>query len=415
MRTIHVAGAGLAGLAAAMAAVEAGARVVVYEAARHAGGRCRSFDDPVVGRRIDNGNHLVLSGNRATLGYVDALGVRDRLVEVRPASFPFVDLADGERWAIRPGPAWWPLWPLEHRRRPPGVRAREFAAGLALLRAGPDQSVGDVVSTSGAAFRRFWEPFVVGVLNTDAESAAAALLRPVILETLARGEHRSRPLIARTGLSDALVEPAVEWLRRQGAVVHFGARLEALDLTADGARALRVGGTSVALEAGDQIVVALPPWETASLLTCPSPPMGYSPILNAHFRVPGGGVTTPTLLGVVGGLAQWIICREDVASVTVSAADAVIDTPPAALAERLWPEVVAALGLAPAPLGPSRIVKERRATIRQTPAAVAAKWSAKTRWPNVTIAGEATDTGLPATIEAAIRSGHHAVKMLHAL
>ena len=73
-RTIHVVGAGLAGLSAATILAERGERVVVHEAAAQAGGRCRSYFDPQLGMTIDNGNHLVLSGNRAVQAYLTRLG-----------------------------------------------------------------------------------------------------------------------------------------------------------------------------------------------------------------------------------------------------------------------------------------------------------------------------------------------------
>lgn len=65
----HIVGAGLAGLSTAVNLLKAGRQVSLYEAAGHAGGRCRSYHDATLDRRIDNGNHLVLSGNRAVMGY----------------------------------------------------------------------------------------------------------------------------------------------------------------------------------------------------------------------------------------------------------------------------------------------------------------------------------------------------------
>ena len=99
---MHVVGAGLAGLAAAVALAGDGRRVVLYEAAAHAGGRCRSFIDAELGVRIDNGNHLLLSGNRAALAYVERIGALDTFERPAEAAIPFVDLADGERWEVRP-------------------------------------------------------------------------------------------------------------------------------------------------------------------------------------------------------------------------------------------------------------------------------------------------------------------------
>src|ERR1700744_740869 len=96
--TVHVIGAGLAGLAAATALAEGGVAVEVSEAAGQAGGRCRSYFDSQLGLTIDNGNHLVMSGNYAVMRYLTAIGSRDRLAGPDTAEFNFFDLKSGERW-----------------------------------------------------------------------------------------------------------------------------------------------------------------------------------------------------------------------------------------------------------------------------------------------------------------------------
>ncbi|HKY86025.1 MAG TPA: FAD-dependent oxidoreductase, partial [Pseudorhodoplanes sp.] len=90
---IHIVGAGIAGLAAAVRLAQAGRRVIVHEAAGQAGGRCRSYHDPALDMMIDNGNHLLLSGNRDALAYLKIIGAEHLLVGPGAAEFPFVDLA----------------------------------------------------------------------------------------------------------------------------------------------------------------------------------------------------------------------------------------------------------------------------------------------------------------------------------
>ena len=105
MAKVHIIGAGLAGLSAGVELVESPYEVRLYEAADQAGGRCRSYYDKQLGKRIDNGNHLLLSANKAALNYLTRIGARDSLIEAPEARFPFLDLSSGQRWELRPGGA----------------------------------------------------------------------------------------------------------------------------------------------------------------------------------------------------------------------------------------------------------------------------------------------------------------------
>ena len=96
-RTVHVVGAGLAGLSAAVRLAARGAHVVLHEAAGQAGGRCRSYHDPVLDMVIDNGNHLLLSANHAALSYLETIGAQGRLAGPPAAEFAFMDILSGER------------------------------------------------------------------------------------------------------------------------------------------------------------------------------------------------------------------------------------------------------------------------------------------------------------------------------
>ena len=120
----HIIGAGLAGLSAAVRLAERGRSVAVYEAAGQAGGRCRSYYDAGFGAVIDNGNHLLLSGNDAAMRYLALIGGADKLQGPERAEFAFADLETGEHWKLSIGEG--PLAVLAVRRRRAACRARSL-------------------------------------------------------------------------------------------------------------------------------------------------------------------------------------------------------------------------------------------------------------------------------------------------
>jgi hydroxysqualene dehydroxylase len=408
---VHVIGAGLAGLAAAVRLIGSGRTVIVHEAAPHAGGRCRSYYDSELGCRIDNGNHLLLSGNNATLDYLGLIGAQ-RTVEGPPeAVFPFVDAETNERWALRPNRGIVPWWVLTPKRRVPRTHATDYLAALALQRADPSATVAAVVDPGRSLFGRLWEPLVVAALNTSVELASASLFGSILRETLGRGGAACRPLLPRVGLSETFVQPALARLRAEGAEIRFNARLKAAHFTAKRVSALVFDTGSITLGGSDSVILAVPAAIAARLVPALTVPDLSSPIVNAHFRCnsPQGG---PFFIGVIAGAAQWIFRKREVLSVTVSAADRIVDLPAAELYELFWQDVALAYRLPTRPVPPARIVKERRATFLASPEQLKRRPGQMTAWENLLLAGDYVETGLPATIEGAIRSGFTAARLL---
>jgi hydroxysqualene dehydroxylase len=409
-RTFHVIGAGLAGLAAAVRLSEAGEAVVVHEAAGQAGGRCRSYHDPALDMEIDNGNHLLLSANHAALGYLRMIGAADRLVGPEHADFPFVDLKTGERWTLRISDGRVPWWIFDSGRRVPGTRASDYLGYARLLWPPRDAAVGDIVACSGPLYDRLLGPLLLAALNTAPPEGSAALAGAVLRETVGAGGRACRPLIARDGLGAAFIAPALDYLGARGVTVGFGRRLRALELAEQNVVALGFD-ESVRLQADDRVILAVPPVVAAALVPDLPAPSQFRAIVNAHFRVAPPPGMAP-IVGVVSGTVEWIFAFPNRLSVTISGADRLVDTPRDALARTIWREVatVAQIGDTET-LPPWQIVRERRATFAALPAEERKRPGAETAWRNLWLAGDWTATGLPATIEGAIRSGERAAAL----
>jgi len=413
MTRAHIIGAGLAGLSAAVELAQKGVEIVLYEQATQAGGRARSFHDSHLDRVIDNGNHLLLSGNYSALGLLETINARQRLIGPGSARFDFADLATNDRWTINfnRGPV--PLWVLYEQSRVPGTSMMDYISGLKLLTAG-NRSVANLFGEQGQMYRRFWEPFSVAVLNTLPHEAVARVLLPVIKETLAKGAAYSMPLVAREGLSDTFVDPALKWLERRKADTRFGQRITGFENDGDKITAIKTARSREPVKAGDVVVLATPAWVTPTLLENIAAPQEFAPIVNLHFQVDGfdGDKVETPILGLVGSPAHWLFVRGDIISVTVSAAFDLADKSAKEIAAIIWPDVAKVFQLDSMKIPPVRVIKEQRATFKTTPAELERRPPAKTIYKNLTLAGDWTDTGLPATIEGAIRSGVTAVKAL---
>jgi squalene-associated FAD-dependent desaturase len=305
-----------------------------------------------------------------------------------------------------------PWWTFSSGRRVPETNAFDYLPLARLLAVRGHETLGDVLSCSGTLYDRLLRPVFLAALNTDPPDASAALAGAVVRETLAKGGRASRPLIAQHGLGAAFVDPATAYLLRHGVEIRFDHQLRALDLADDRVRTLDFGEDKIDLGNDDAIILAVPGWVAPSLVRDLSAPRKHSAILNAHFKIaaPRG---FPRILGVLNGITEWIFTFPDRISVTVSAADRFMESEREPLARQIWSEVAALAGYN-GELPPWHIVKERKATFAALPDENARRPAPQTRWRNLLLAGDWTATGLPATIEGAIRSGTRAAELLRA-
>jgi len=400
-----VAGAGLAGLSAAVTLRGAGLQVAVADAAAQAGGRCRSYHDPQIGRVIDNGNHLVLSGNRAVARFRAAISAAAPLAGPDSADFFFCDLATSERWTVRVNEGRIPWWITRPGCRVPRSGIVDYLPILRLL--DPREArVDQRITTIGPVWERLLEPVLLAALNTPPAEGSARLTAHVLRETMAKGGAAMRPQIAEPSLAAAFIDPAVASLEARGTPLSLGKRLRAIGFEGDRVVNLDWGRGPERVGMEEAVVLAVPPWVAATLVPELVVPDEFHAIVNAHFDHPAPA-GAPPMLGLFGGTAEWLFAFPDRLSVTTSAADRLVDTDREEIARSCWADIEKALGIA-TPLPRWQVVKEKRATFAATPEQNAKRPPARTRWRNLFLAGDWTDTGLPATIEGALRSGEAA-------
>jgi len=356
--------------------------VTLYEATNQAGGRCRSYADKQLGCTLDNGNHLILRGNRAAWNYIKQLGTFREFYGATQ-DYVFQDAANRKQWYIRP-----PFVP-------------DAWQGFRLLMASKKKTVAQCFNTQSRFYQEFVEPLCIAALNTHPKYASAQMLRNVWLRMLM--PSNADYLQIYTDFNQALIEPALKQIDK----VEFMQRLRGIEIENNRVTVLQFTEFRQTISADERVVLAIPPEATATLLPALNiQPLETNSIINGHFLY-DTDTLAPRLLGVLNSPLHWVFLKEGLISTTTSHAETsgLSDN----IAETLWTELGKCYSaLKDKPMPPHRIVAEKRATIAATPKNLAARPSANTGLQNLTLAGDWLDYPLPASIEAAIRSGNKA-------
>ena len=433
-----VIGGGCAGLAAATSLAERGARVLVLEARPTLGGRATAFTDPATGERVDNGQHVLLGCYRDTFQFLDRIGAMDR---VQVQNRLTVDLIDREGRASRLA---CPLLPPPFNLVGGLMRwsALSWRDRIAALRVRGTRDLGGV----GRAFtalqnetvrawlvrhrqtprliEMLWEPLAVAALNQSIDAASALPFARVLTEMLGRNARDASIALPLKPLDELYAIPARTYIERQGGEVRTTspARVDcAADLSA--AHVVVRHETFTA-----PIIICAVPWFALSdVFVDPHPSLqptldaanqtAASPIVTVNLwfdRV----VTEHVLIGLPGRTMQWIFDKRRVfgehashLSLVSSGAEKVVELTNEKLIELAIGEVNDAIPAArAAALRRAVVVRERRATFSVAPGQPQ-RPSTRTSIPGLFLAGDWIDTGLPATIESAVRSGHIAASL----
>ena len=426
---VVVVGGGFAGLAAATALAEAGVAVHVLEARPTLGGRANAFRDPATGERIDNGQHVLAGCYRETLKFLARVGSAGLLHRPSLLSVPMID-EDGRRTELRLPPLPSPYNLLAGVLAWDALTAADRWSMLRLGRAlrgqtpvRPDETVRQWLQRYGQSARLcrlLWEPLALAALNQSIDQAAARAFVAVTSRMFGSDADAATLLLPAVPLDELFALPAARYLAQTGSHVETHARCEVL-FESSNVRAVRRGGSELA--AG--VVICAVPW-FAIAETLQSPPETLAPLIGRASAMKAVPIVTvnlwydtdaalPPLLGLPGRTFQWMFARRQLVgtqqsylSLVSSGADALC----AAASDELIAIAARELGAAVPVLRTARlrhgqVVRERRATFSLHPSGPARPGTV-TPARGLLLAGDWIDTGLPATIESAVESGHRA-------
>ena len=436
---VVVVGAGFAGLSAAAALAEAGARVLVLEARPQLGGRATAFPDRATGELVDNGQHVLFGCYRATFEFLERIGAAGN-VKRQPALELTCYDRSGQRSVLRcprlPAPFHllggvlrWNAIPLGERLAALRLAPALLAARARLGTPGPPSPVGAetvhdwlVRHGQGPVLREWlWEPLAVAALNQPVRHAAAAPFVRVLAEMFSPDPAASALVLPTRPLHQMYAEPARAYITSRGGEVRTSALAR---VSVNGTAGLAVDVRGERLDAS--VVVSAVAWHAVANLFNPAPPAELASMLRAADGMASEPIVTVNLwydravlpepfAGLPGRAMQWVFEKRMVfggsashLSLVSSGAGSLAPLPAAELTELAAREVAEALPAARgARLLRSTVVRERKATFSLAPGQPA-RPPTRTPVAGLFLAGDWTDTGLPATIESAVVSGHAA-------
>lgn len=416
---VAIIGGGCAGLAAAATLAQHGIPAAVFEASRQLGGRTRGLNWK--GRRLDNGQHILIGAYSETLRLIRLAGVDLSSALLR---LPLQLIQQGQ-FKLRAStrlPA--PLHILAGILRAKGLSRRERLAALRFMaflklsgfRLAQDEPLGTFLARHKQpehVTRWLWEPLCLAALNTPLAQASTQVFLNVLRDSFSRGKADSDLLLPRLDLSALLAEPLAEYVRRAGGEIHLGAPVTAIRQAAAGFAVECAGETrhfsqviaAVSPFRLPELVAHLPHLEDAARI-CNA--YTYQPIYTVYLQYPETARLPFPMIGLAGGHAQWVLDRggldgqSGLLAVVISAEGRHQLLTQDALAEEIMRELAQAFPELPPPLW-HKVIAEKRATFACKPSL--ARPTQRTPLANFYLAGDYTAGDYPATIEGALRSG----------
>lgn len=383
MTRYHVIGGGLSGLSAAVTLKSQGHDVYIYEAAKYFGGRCRSYFDPHLKIKVDNGNHLILGCNDAVFDYLKKIDATDLL---QPLNTP-IKMNNHQ---------------TQKNISPPFLTLFKFlCAHISTV-----QTAGDYFNQSSKSWQDFFVPLIVSIQNTNPSDAALKQLQNCLRKIFFNLNLKARTAYqAVDDLSQTLIDPALEFLGQSRChSLHKLLGVEQKNMQITG---LVFQNKRIEVGANDRVIFALslPIINDLFKLNLEVQEI-CNPISNLHFKIEHG-LKVPQILGLVNAQAHWIFIKKDHISVTISDCHMKASDKQEKIAE-IWSEIRAYFPILPEALPAYKLIVEKYATLKQTPSIL--QQIQKLELPNfanASFVGDWRYAHYPNTIEAALKAGSH--------
>ena len=421
MKKCIVIGGGAAGLSTAAYLSSNGIKVTILESSPKAGGRAYSFSDPISGNVIDNGQHILMGCYKDTLNFIKLIGAKDNFVSNKSLRINFLQRG-GKVTNLIAVPYLYPINILIALLKYDAIPVKDRISILKFMVKIPftshqklvGKSVNDWLSESNqneAVIKSLWEIITVGALNTNIKKASALIFRDILMKIFFYGNFASTIVLPKYDLTRSYIEPALEFIKAKEGVISFSSPVEEIITTNNNITAVKTNNE--VLTDFDFIISAIPYHSTIKLF----PDLfeenmlefEYSTIVNIHIWLNENNFKEE-FYGLINSPVHWVFNKGSHLNLVISDADYLIEESSWEIYDLCLNELKLFMNIHEENIVRYKIIKEKRATFIPSSKIHFARPSSKTKYKNLFLAGDWTDTGLPSTLESAVKSGRIAAE-----
>jgi zeta-carotene desaturase len=422
MKKVIVIGGGAAGLSSAVYLSSNGFRVELLEASRKLGGRAYSFPDKITGTIIDNGQHILMGACRETLKFLKLIGAENNLVYQKKLEVNFLK-KDLNIFPLKAKPL---PYPFNLAAGILNYKAISFKERLILLKFFmkihfynqerlKKLSVNEWLLSEGQnenIRKSFWDILVIGIMNTNSKKASAKIFSDVLKEIFFRGTFASSILLPKLGLTEMYCLDSQKFIEKANGIVNLSEEVE--EIVVEEGRAVSIKTNKRIIEDFDYLISAVPLYSLKKViksLNFNNLEFDYSTILSIHIWLKKNYLTE-RFYGLIDSPVHWIFNNGTHLTIVISDADKYTEVSVEEIFETVISEIQLYTGLNMNNVTSYKVIKEKRATFVPSNIIIDKRPSPETKVKNLVLAGDWIDTGLPSTIEGAVKSGKMAAETI---
>ncbi|GAB4289709.1 MAG: hydroxysqualene dehydroxylase HpnE [Ignavibacteriaceae bacterium] len=422
MKKCLVIGGGIAGLSTAVYLSDSGYQVEVIESSPKTGGRTYSFHDTKSGSVIDNGQHILMGCYKDTIDLINKIKAEDHFIFQKQLSVTFVKENCEFVFLTAPN-SFYPLNLLSALFNYNALNKKEKLRLLLFfikMNFYPESELLNFTvidwlkkeKQSDNSIKAFWEILAVGALNASIEKANAAVFKTILNKIFFNGNKAATIIIPKTGLSEAFISNAENFICKKNGSISTSEKV--IKINSQEEEVLSVVTDKRIITEFDYVVAAVPHYSLKKILPeifITADDLDYSSILNIHlwleeFKFRGD------FFGLIGSPVHWIFNKDDHLNLVISDADYLIKRNSEEIMAMVKSELKKYLDIDVPTNSHYKIIKEKLATFLPSKKNMKLRMFPKTKYKNLFLAGDWTNTGLPSTIESAVKSGRIAAELV---